>query len=277
MEGNEFYNYVKKWVVNDYKTPGIKAEVIIDMLLSEYVAEIVQNAINEGKEEKDKVVLELVSKEFPIRTLTGDAPNFQVNKTNRNAKVDYLLASKKPDNSDAPWQPEKLYFVELKTTKDSFDDDQLKRMIYSAATAKDSLEFYKKASGTKLSKGKYGKYEGIMDYKVNAITGKLVEVKNIDIISQTPSIECVYLTMRPLQLKDSEVIVGGKTYKGYLAKSSKTGKGIPIWVVDFMKYKQDPQKNEDKRPNWETIRAIFEEAITTTTGQQSGDKNVGEH
>ena len=34
---------IRKWVVNDYFTPNIKAEVILDTLLTPYVTEILKN------------------------------------------------------------------------------------------------------------------------------------------------------------------------------------------------------------------------------------------
>lgn len=33
----DFYNLVKEWTVSDYCTPGIKAEVILDMLISDFI------------------------------------------------------------------------------------------------------------------------------------------------------------------------------------------------------------------------------------------------
>ena len=32
-----FYTMVKDWTVSDYRTPKIKAEVIVDMLISEFI------------------------------------------------------------------------------------------------------------------------------------------------------------------------------------------------------------------------------------------------
>ena len=38
---------IKKWVVSDYFTPNIKAEVILDTLLTPYSTQIVQGQLNE--------------------------------------------------------------------------------------------------------------------------------------------------------------------------------------------------------------------------------------
>ena len=40
---NGLMKQLKKWVVNDYFTPNIKAEVILDMLLTPYVGQLLKN------------------------------------------------------------------------------------------------------------------------------------------------------------------------------------------------------------------------------------------
>jgi hypothetical protein len=55
---------VKDWTVSDYRTPKIKAEVIVDMLISEFIEEIVAYGVY-GKEAYTKK-LKLIAKEFPI-------------------------------------------------------------------------------------------------------------------------------------------------------------------------------------------------------------------
>lgn len=97
---DNFFEMVKNWTVNDYKTPGIKAEVILDMLISEFIEDLIGYYCGEK--------ITLLAKEFPIRT---NDDNFL------NAKVDYLVSTGK-----------KLILVELKTTKDSFKSEQLDRM-----------------------------------------------------------------------------------------------------------------------------------------------------
>lgn len=98
-----FYDELKKNVVMDFCTAGIKAEVIIDTLITPYVCDIVKTGL------KIDESVELVAKEFPIYR--------DSNPTNlKNAKVDYLLKS---GNT--------FYMVELKTTKGSENEKQLKR------------------------------------------------------------------------------------------------------------------------------------------------------
>ncbi len=99
-----FYEVVKKWTVNDYRTQGIKSEVIIDMLISDFIEEMIAAKLNcELRQVK------LLAKEFPIDIGSTDL---------RNAKVDYLVAV-----------GNRLYLVELKTTEDSHSADQRERMI----------------------------------------------------------------------------------------------------------------------------------------------------
>ena len=103
-EYQAFYEMVKKWTVWDYRTQGLKSEVIVDMLISDFIEEMV--AANLEKVDVNDV--KLLAKEFPIRT----------NKKNRlNAKVDFLVKVKND-----------LYLIELKSTNASLKDKQKKRM-----------------------------------------------------------------------------------------------------------------------------------------------------
>ena len=98
-----FYEMVKKWTVNDYQTQGIKAEVILDMLISEFIEEMVAAELGEKLDD-----VKLLVKEFPIRTN---------DKKLRNAKVDYLVQV-----------GGKIYLTELKTTNKSLKDAQESNM-----------------------------------------------------------------------------------------------------------------------------------------------------
>ena len=88
---------IKKWVVNDYFTPNIKAEVILDMLLTPYIAEIINSHFN--------LETIFVTKEMSIfNSSRGD---------NRGEKIDYILAD---ENT--------VYLVELKTADGGIDPKQ---------------------------------------------------------------------------------------------------------------------------------------------------------
>lgn len=119
----DFYDMVKEWTVSDYCTPGIKAEVILDMLISDFIGDLLQFHYNNMK----KVTLLL--KEYPIKIYEEN---------NRNAKVDYLVCV----------EDEKLVLVELKTTNDSFSDEQKYRMQKAVGRGAESLiDFYNNIVG----------------------------------------------------------------------------------------------------------------------------------
>lgn len=88
---------IKKWVVNDYFTPNIKAEVIFDTLLTPYIEGIVKSQC--GLDE-----VKFITKEMSIEDERED---------NRGKKIDYILTDKKY-----------IYMVELKTTKGSIGTEQ---------------------------------------------------------------------------------------------------------------------------------------------------------
>lgn len=121
----DFYNMVKEWTVSDYCTPGIKAEVILDMLISDFIEELIQ--YHYFNTEHRTYSATLLAKEFPIRTS---------DKNLRNARVDYLMYVHNAEE-------EKLVLVELKSTNDSFDREQMKRMKDTTKeNAKELIDFY---------------------------------------------------------------------------------------------------------------------------------------
>lgn len=125
----KFYKLVKDWTVSDYFTPGVKAEVIIDMLISEFVEDLIGSHYWGDMQGEHQVTL--LMKEFPIRTNEEN---------NLNAKVDYLVS--------VDW--EKLVLVELKTTDDSFDKNQLERTKAAVNTnVQDLIDFYNRIMGLK--------------------------------------------------------------------------------------------------------------------------------
>lgn len=129
-----FYDMVKNWTISDYKTPGIKAEVVLDMLISEFIETLLS-----FKFETYEVTL--LTKEFPI----------DIGKGNLNAKVDYLVCVDRT----------KLVMVELKTTNESYDELQEERMQENAKkSASELIGFYKKIAKLEtLSGSAKTKYE----------------------------------------------------------------------------------------------------------------------
>lgn len=137
-KNDSFYNIVKKWVVNDYKTPDVKAEVLIDMLISEFINDI----FDSYPELPGEGQAFFISKEFPIKNYTDHTSKGKSNNSkyykesgdNRSASVDYLVG-----------KGDILYLTELKTDSNSFSDDQLVRMIMAKERGVDQLmEHYKK-------------------------------------------------------------------------------------------------------------------------------------
>ena len=96
---------IKKSFINDYWTAGYKAEVSFDTLLTPVIEQIMnQNIENKSGE------IKYITKEFPIllRSFTGNN-SYGFGSVN----VDYVLSD-----------DQTVYFVELKTTMDSYNDTQ---------------------------------------------------------------------------------------------------------------------------------------------------------
>lgn len=134
-----FYHMVKAWTARDYCTPGVKAEIILDMLLSDFIEDLVRyHYFGEGK----GCNVTLLAKEFPIG----------VNEENHlNAKVDYLVSI----------GSNKLALVELKTTNDSYTGRQNNRIIHAVeGGARELMDFYYRIvrlkGGNTLDRKKYG-------------------------------------------------------------------------------------------------------------------------
>ncbi len=108
-----FYDMVKKWTIKDFCTQGVKAEVIIDMLISEFIEELMYLWLQLRKEAVKIENIQLLAKEFPI------AKNFPSKRRFIplvNAKVDYLVINHAKTY---------IYITELKTTKIPNDDEQV--------------------------------------------------------------------------------------------------------------------------------------------------------
>ena len=118
-----FYGMIRHWILSDYNTQGIKAEVIIDMLLSEFLPEIIASGLKANNVKVGASGLILLMKEFPI--LKNGQTGMQ------NYKVDFLLCD-----------PEKriLYLTELKTSNNSFREHQIQVMNEAICRASDQQQ-----------------------------------------------------------------------------------------------------------------------------------------
>lgn len=112
-----FEKIVKRWTIHDHFNPSIKAEVIWDMLLSEFITEIIAYCMEDNLKNVGNYVL--LAKEFPISNETKNAKTGEY--TLASAKIDYLIVK----NASEP----EVIMVELKTTNDSVGETQLKRYI----------------------------------------------------------------------------------------------------------------------------------------------------
>ena len=189
-----FYKMVKEWTVSDYWTPGIKAEVILDMLLSDFVADIVGQKLN-----KDLILL---AKEFPI-------PAGGKEGSLSNAKVDYVLACPGTDGL-----PGILYLTELKTYPKSYKEKQLERMRLAKESGTEKLfRFYQAVQSSykdRIQKSKKERHTQALLARSGA-----KDVKDVSKLSEMyGSIEIVYLSLT--ELKIPNVTVCQPLADGYL-------------------------------------------------------------
>lgn len=139
-ELTDFEKMIMKWTAFDHYCPSIKAEVIWDMMLSEFIVDMVAYAYTE--KDKEKYTADdfyLLAKEFPLETKKDSL---------RAAKADYLVASKK-DN--------KIIIVELKSTPGSFSQGQLTR--YKKCIPKEMFDFYDALISQEVGPSLYNKTE----------------------------------------------------------------------------------------------------------------------
>jgi len=127
------WDKLKTWVINDYFTPNIKAEVILDTLLTPYVAEIINRQCG--------LETVFVTKEMSILD--------ESRRDNRGEKIDYILAG-----VDA------VYMVELKTTKGSIKPKQARKYwlncegkTFKEVFGRKLLSIVSKRTGTALDNG----------------------------------------------------------------------------------------------------------------------------
>lgn len=99
---SDFSNMVIRNTINDFYTPNIKAEVILDMLLTDYVPLLLESKVH------NKV--RMITKEMSIGYAKEENEN-----SNRGKKVDYVACDEKY-----------IYLIELKTTQGSLGKNQKK-------------------------------------------------------------------------------------------------------------------------------------------------------
>lgn len=271
-----FYNMVREWTVHDYRTPGIKAEIILDMLLSPFVADIVRQKFAEKKK------LHFLCKEFPIQpgkeikqskaeiAKSGirhilafeDKPKFY-----RPARVDYLLASEEGT----------LYLAELKTADESYDDIQLLRMLHARElSAENLLHFFKEAQERTKQDEKYRfqedeicRHAGVENLDDFMNKGRYDQIKivylTLDGLSRPKPAICELTGNVPLKVELRSLDKNADKWK--LNKLDTPPADIEITICNIIKDYQIPTDDESKE-NWALTRLILQECISTLTGNE---------
>ena len=104
-----FYQMIKHWIVSDHYNPTIRSEMIWDMLLSDFICDMMRKKYDEKGEGKEIIML---AKEFPYSN-SEKLYRKQKEINLQGPKVDYLVGVE-----------DILYFVELKTDLGSFTKSQ---------------------------------------------------------------------------------------------------------------------------------------------------------
>lgn len=288
----EFFDMLCKNLIHDQLNPTIKAEVIWDTLLTDFIPEIVAYA--EGKESSDQALENtqagqhayiLLAKEFPLYHGLANAEGGQETAPKdvhevylRSAKVDYLVL--KEDYSE-------LVFVELKTTEDSFEQKQYQRYAeYVSGQDRDTdfmWDFYSRviqAAGKgeavpKLERSSTQKYMT----QIEEIKRKLQQLeksqkraelreadfsKPCDVISflkertKDANIKLIYLTLTDRKTAGAEIcqIPLLNTSK---AEGVQENSGLQV-NSDLDNYLKETLSESDKS-NWELIKKIFKALI----------------
>lgn len=197
MEITNLFYMIKKWTISDYKTPGIKAEVILDMLISDFVSDLLK--FEWGKN------VTLLTKELPIEIKEG---------SKLNAKVDYLVCAGETE----------LVMVELKTTKKSYSDPQEKLMKANAKkSAAELIKFYKKiATLDSLSQSAKTKYKYSLEiYEKRLNNSGLNE-------AEFSAVDYMYILLTDNEdIKDKKLVLtdyckGGRKFEVFMRSLSET-------------------------------------------------------
>ena len=241
-----FFEMVKKWTVNDYRTQGIKSEVIIDMLISEFVAEIIAYGIGVDVEDKDKI--KLLAKEYPIRL--GE-------KYIKNAKASYLLSDE---------INRKIYLTELNTNAWNFPSKDDKEQLTSLVKAEDDgvahlWDFFFKVLDRHIKRPteESRKYFYTL-HKLIEVVGLLPSMKMSELEKEIKrafngyEVTIIYISMPSIDIEEKTYTDGRRLFKVMNVIHLKDLLDNPD---GFNKYIAD-----DKMSIWESTRDILNEIMT---------------
>ena len=151
-ELTDFEKMIMKWTAFDHFCPSIKAEVIWDMMLSEFVVDMVSYTYRKKYGEQYTADnFYLLAKEFPIKSEEDD--DTKQKDSLSCSKVDYLVAFEADKTSED--DNKKVILVELKTTPGSFSPKQLER--YKNCDVKKLFDFYDKLISKKVKLNQFAK------------------------------------------------------------------------------------------------------------------------
>lgn len=241
----DFFEMVKKWTVSDYRTQGIKSEVIIDMLISEFVAEIVAYGLGVEVEESNKV--KLLAKEFPIKL--GE-------KYIKNAKASYLISDE---------LNRKLYLVELNTNAWNFPGKDEREQLTSLVGAEDDgviklWDFFFKVLDRHIKRPteESRKYFYTL-HKLIEAEGLLPSMRMSELEKESKKafagyeLTIIYLSMPPIDIEEKALKDGRKLYK-------------VMSVIHLKELLDKPEEfnryiSEEKMTSWEATREILNELM----------------
>ena len=241
-----FFEMVKKWTVNDYRTQGIKSEVIIDMLISEFVAEIIAYGLGVDVQDKDKI--KLLAKEYPIRL--GE-------KYIKNAKASYLLSDE---------INRKIYLTELNTNAWNFPSKDDKEQLTSLVKAEDDgvahlWDFFFKVLDRHIKRPteESRKYFYTL-HKLIEVVGLLPSMKMSELEKEIKrafngyEVTIIYLSMPSIEIEEKTYTDGRRLFK-------------VMSVIHLKDLLDDPDGfnryiSDDKMSIWESTRDILNEIMT---------------
>lgn len=123
---NQAVDLIGKWVINDYFTPNIKAEVILDTLLTPYIGQILKKQCD--------IDAAFLTKEMSLEEYTEEDQQSD----DRGAKIDYLLVG------------EYVYLAELKTTTGGINAPQAERYLKNCCNLNGKPKTFGDVFGDKL-------------------------------------------------------------------------------------------------------------------------------
>ncbi len=240
-----FFEMVKKWTVNDYRTQGIKSEVIIDMLISEFVAEIV--AFGLEIDVKDKSKIKLLAKEFPIKL--GE-------KYIKNTKASYLIG----DDVNR-----KIYLTELNTNAWNFpgrdDREQLTSLVNAEDDGVDKLwDFFFKVLDRHIKRPteESRKYFYTLHKLIDGI-GLLPSMKMSELEKEVKrafngyQLRIIYISMPPIDVEEKSLSDGRKLFKVMSVVHLKDILDNPEAFNEYLA--------EEKNESWASTREILDEIM----------------